>query len=122
MYDATCIDKNRKHMKAEKGNLFENMPAVISEELFESLVEQKGLKIERIVSQGHSTPPGEWYGQPWDEWVLLLQGEAKIGYADGQIIKMEAGDYLRIPACARHRVEWTPPDTHTVWLAIHYAT
>jgi cupin 2 domain-containing protein len=32
---------------------------------------------------------------------------------------LTAGDYLLIPSHTLHRVEWTPPDIITVWLAIH---
>lgn len=107
-------------MKPEKDNIFENIPAIIPEELFESLVEQKSLKIERIVSQGHSTSTGEWYDQSWDEWVILLQGEAILGYEDGQTINMQVGDFVHIPANIRHRVEWTKSESNTIWLAIHF--
>lgn len=107
-------------MKPKQGNIFDNIPAILPEELFESLVKQKNLKIERIVSRGHSTNKGEWYDQPWDEWVLLLQGEAVLSYENGLEVAMKAGDYINIPAHIRHRVDWTPPESDTIWLAIHY--
>jgi hypothetical protein len=34
--------------------------------------------IERIVSAGHSTPQGYFYDQDRAEWVLVLQGSAKV--------------------------------------------
>lgn len=37
-----------------------------------------GVRVERIVSQGHVTPPGQWYDQDWDEWVSLLSGAARL--------------------------------------------
>jgi cupin 2 domain-containing protein len=107
-------------MKPAKENIFTNIPASIPEELFENLLDRKTLKIERIVSQGHITPNGQWYDQAWDEWVLLLQGQAKLSYEDGRETVMHSGDYLLIPAHIRHRVEWTQPDIETVWLAIHF--
>jgi cupin 2 domain-containing protein len=107
-------------MKLKTGNILENIPAIIPEELFESLIERKSLKIERIVSQGHSTPDGEWYDQHWDEWVLLLQGEAVLRYEDGLTLNLKAGDYINIPANRRHRVDWTQPESNTIWLAIHF--
>lgn len=107
-------------MKPAKGNIFKNIPAIIPEELFENLIDRETLKIERIVSHGHSTPVGEWYDQSWDEWVLLLQGEALLGYEDGSKVKLQMGDYVFIPAHIRHRVEWTQPEFNTVWLAITF--
>jgi cupin 2 domain-containing protein len=106
-------------MKSAIGNIFDNIPAIVPEELFENLLARENLKVERIISQGHKTPEGEWYGQDWDEWVLLLQGEAILAYEDGSKAKLRLGDYALIPAHVKHRVEWTQPDTNTVWLAIH---
>lgn len=107
-------------MKSTKNNIFKNIPAIIPEELFENLLVQENFKIERIISYGHNTPAGEWYEPVNDEWVLLLQGAAIIGYEDGYQFKMLAGDYVLIPADTRHRVEWTQPDSNTIWLAIHF--
>ena len=92
-----------------------------SGELFEPLVQTGSLLIERIVSRGHATPPGEWYDQERDEWILLLTGSAELRY-DGcaGTRRLEPGDCLLIPAGCRHRVQWTDPDTPTVWLAVHY--
>jgi cupin 2 domain-containing protein len=107
-------------MKPKKENIFDNIPAIIPEELVENLLVRENLKIERIVSQGHATPRGEWYDQAWDEWVLLLQGEAILSYEDGFTMNMKKDDYVRIPAHVKHRVEWTQPGANTVWLAIHF--
>ncbi|MDO9141549.1 MAG: cupin domain-containing protein [Methylobacter sp.] len=100
-------------------NIFNNIPTQLPEELFQSLLKRGGLHIERIVSQGHVTPAGQWYDQTSDEWVLLLQGQALIVYPDHQSIRLMPGDYLLIPAHKRHRVEWTQPDVDTIWLAVH---
>ena len=107
-------------MKTKINNIFENIPSIIPEERFENLLVREKLKIERIISHGHNTPVGEWYDQTLDEWVLLLQGKAKLAYDGGKILDMQAGDYLFIPAHTRHRVEWTQPDSNTIWLAIHF--
>jgi cupin 2 domain-containing protein len=106
-------------MKPSKDNIFNGIPTIIPEELFESLIDRNSLKIERIVSQGHCTPTGQWYDQARDEWVLLLQGEATLVYQDGTTVNMQVGDYVLILAHTLHRVEWTPPETKTIWLAIH---
>jgi cupin 2 domain-containing protein len=102
-------------------NLFDDIPKVLSNELFQTLAEMGNVRIERIVSEGHTTPEGEWYDQPWDEWVILLSGSAGILF-DGEAAPrtMNGGDYVMIPSGCRHRVEWTDPDLKTVWLAVHF--
>ena len=101
-------------------NLFSGIPADLPEELIETLQASAGLRIERIVSRGHASPPGFWCDQPQHEWVMLLTGAARIRFEeDGQPVEMRPGDFLNIPACCRHRVEWTTPDEPTIWLAIH---
>lgn len=103
-------------------NLFANLPRSTAEnEQFLELLARPGLKIERIVSTGQSSPPDFWYEQPLGEWVLLVQGEAGLRFADEPEVRhLKAGDYLNIAAQRRHRVEWTLADQITLWLAIHY--
>ncbi len=102
-------------------NLFSNLPAEISSELIDSLVEKPGIRIERIVSQGQVTAAGEWYDQEEDEWVIVLRGKARLHLeGDDQMQEMGPGDYLNIPAHQRHRVEWTDTDEPTIWLAVFY--
>lgn len=84
------------------------------------LLETETLRLERIVSRGHSNPEGFWYDQDHDEWVLLLSGRAVLRF-EGQPepVHLEQGDYLLIPARCRHRIEWTDPLSDTVWLTAH---
>jgi cupin 2 domain-containing protein len=100
-------------------NIFKNIPDQLPAELIECIFKQDAIQIERIISKGHTTPTDHWYDQQWDEWVMLLQGEATILYESNQTFHLIAGDYLLIPAHTKHRVEWTPPDIITLWLAIH---
>jgi cupin 2 domain-containing protein len=100
-------------------NIFKNIPDQLPEELIECIFKQDNVHIERIISKGHMTPTGQWYDQDWDEWVMLLQGEATLLYENNQTFHLMAGDYLLIPAYTKHRVEWTAPDINTLWLAIH---
>lgn len=104
-------------------NIFSSLPDQLPEELFECLLKREGLLIERIISKGHITPEGQWYDQAWDEWVILLRGQATLSLCcdrqDKKLISLAAGDYLLIPAHTRHRVEWTPAEQAVVWLAIH---
>ena len=53
--------------------------------------------------------------------MALLSGGAGLRFEDEAEPRVLApGDYLLIPAHRRHRVEWTDPETPTVWLALHY--
>ena len=100
-------------------NIF-NLPSSLSnQELFESIVSNDNILIERIISTGQATPPGEWYNQDKDEWVILLQGEATLSYEDRSQIKLTVGDYLFIPAHQKHRVEYTSASPPCIWLAVH---
>jgi cupin 2 domain-containing protein len=102
-------------------NLFSNIPESINEELFEILVENQHLMLERIVSDGQATPPNEWYDQDINEWVILLRGSAGILFeGDEKAIALQPGDYILIPAHRRHRVEWTDQKEKTIWLALKY--
>lgn len=105
----------------EKQNLFAGIPAALSEELTESVLDGGRLRIERIVSRGQSSPPGFWYDQRDHEWVVVLRGEGVLEFEDGDSpVVLGPGDYLNIGAHRRHRVVSTHPEEATVWLAIHY--
>ncbi|WP_291995634.1 cupin [Candidatus Accumulibacter sp. ACC003] len=96
------------------------LPNAASEQ-FCQLLARPGLRIERIVSTGQCSPPDFWYEQELGEWVLLLQGEARLRFADeAQARHLKPGDYLDIAALRRHRVDWTPAQEITIWLAVHY--
>jgi cupin 2 domain-containing protein len=103
-------------------NLFKQLPrSTEKNEQFSELLKRPGLRIERIVSTGQASPPNFWYDQPGAEWVLLIQGEAKLRFADeAEARHLQAGDYLDIAAQRKHRVDWTPLGEITIWLAIHY--
>ncbi|RMG39190.1 MAG: cupin domain-containing protein [Planctomycetota bacterium] len=92
-----------------------------AEELFQTLVERGGVRVERIVSTGQVSPEGGCYDQAWDEWVVLLSGEAVIEFMDGAgRVVLRPGQAVFIPAHCRHRVAWTPPDVQSIWLAVHF--
>jgi len=103
-----------------RGNLFEFPENLPEGEFFENLLKAPGVRLERILSRGDVTPPGEWYDQEEDEWVVLLRGEAVIEYADGGKIRLFRGDWVFIPAHVPHRVAWTSVDPPCVWLALKY--
>jgi len=103
-------------------NIFAETPPEHSDnELFEGIVVAERVKIERIVSNGHCSPQGFWYDQDQDEWVMVLEGCAGLVFeGNDEIIKLEPGDWINIPAHKKHRVEWTEPGERTIWLAVHY--
>lgn len=100
-------------------NLFDLPSPLPSAEQFDDLIEDRGVKIERIVSTGQVTPPGEWYDQERDEWVVVLQGSATLEYQDGRTLDLAPGDHVLLSAHERHRVARTSADPPTVWLAVH---
>lgn len=97
-------------------NLLRELPDAGGDEHFQTLLIRPGIRLERIVSDGQASPPGFWYQQDEDEWVLLLAGEAMLEYGYGIKSALVAGDSLLIPAGCRHRVARTAP--RTVWLAL----
>lgn len=103
------------------GNLYDSLPEKLPDELIETLAEDAGLRLERIVSTGQATAESEWYDQDSDEWVVLLTGSAQLRFeSPDEILAMKPGDYVKIPAHRRHRIDWTDPDVPTVWLALHF--
>lgn len=103
-------------------NLFDLPSPLPNAEVFEPLLTSENVTIERIISTGQTTPPGQWYDQERDEWVILLQGTAVLAYPDGSQMQLQAGDYLLIRAHQKHRVEFTSADPPCIWLAIHFTS
>jgi cupin 2 domain-containing protein len=102
------------------GNLFANVPSAAPAEVLETLLVSGPIRIERIVSTGQATPPGEWYDQTQAEWVVLLRGAAGLRFEDEPAARvLGPGDWLHIAARRRHRVEWTDSGEPTIWLAVH---
>ena len=65
-------------MATNKSNIFAQIPKQLKEELFEELISTDTLKIQRIVSYGHTTQEFQWYDQDNEEWVILLEGSASV--------------------------------------------
>ncbi|HED32691.1 MAG TPA: cupin domain-containing protein [Gammaproteobacteria bacterium] len=98
----------------------EDMPEDMSEEVFELIVQSPTVKIERIISRGHSSPESGWYDQDKNEWIIVMKGEAIICFEGDKDIRLKNGSYLNIPAHSKHKVKWTDPDVETIWLAVYY--
>lgn len=101
-------------------NLFADLPTSLPDEFVTLLAGNRQVRIERIVSTGHNSPPDFWYDQPEQEWVIVLRGAARLLFEKGEPLDLLAGDHILIPASQRHRVEWTTPDEPTVWLAVFF--
>src|SRR5678816_1130925 len=103
------------------GNLLASIPTTLPDELVHDLVSGQSFRVERIVSRGHASPDEFWYDQDEAEWVMVVQGEARLQLeGQGELVYLTAGMYINIPAHVRHRVSWTHPDMDTVWLAIFF--
>ena len=96
------------------------IPEPSADELCEILARGKGCRVERIVSTGQTTPEGQWYDQEEDEWVALLSGNAELTWDGGEKTQLNAGDWLLIPAHARHLVTYTSTEPPCVWLAFFF--
>lgn len=102
-------------------NLFDNIPADLPDELSDTLATGSHVRIERIISSGQASPEGSWYDQDRAEWVIVLQGAARLLFdGDDEPVHLRPGDYLNIPAHRKHRVAWTSTGEPTVWLAVLY--
>lgn len=101
-------------------SLFSEMASATGAEVFTTLFEKKGVKIERIDSFGQASPEGFWYDQTQDEWVLLTRGEAVLEIEGQSSLQLSTGDHVLIPAHTRHRVARTSVDA--LWLAVHLTT
>lgn len=102
-------------------NLYQDIPDQFSGEIAETLLEDSDVRIERIISSGHSSPPGFWYEQNEDEWVLLLKGCAVLEFTGGKTAALKEGDSILIHAGERHRVASTTTEPACVWLCVFIA-
>ncbi|PWC83424.1 cupin [Azospirillum sp. TSH100] len=113
---------------ARFGSLLEGLPSSPQpDEIFTTLAALPaslpaplpGVRIERIVSTGQTSPDGFWYDQGWDEFVLLVAGTATLQVEGEDDRRLGPGDWTLLPARTRHRVAATAVGEPTVWLAIH---
>ena len=104
----------------KKTNILKQIPKNLQEEIFEKIISTKNIKIERIISYGHTSPKSGWYEQEENEWVIVLEGEAVLSFDDEKDVHLKEGDYINIPAFKKHKVKWTKPQHKTVWLAVFY--
>lgn len=103
----------------EKYNVFEELPINKNEELFFEIFKNETIKIEKIVSNGQTSPDNFWYEQKENEFVLLLEGFAIVEFEDFEM-ELKKGDCLNIKAMQKHRVKFTSLNETTVWFAVFY--
>ncbi len=103
-----------------KENIFDLIPDTFTEELTNTIFKSDKIRIERIVSAGHTSPQKGWYDQDENEWVILLEGYAGITFKDTNEILLIPGDYFFIPAHKKHKVTFTSKKRKCVWLAIFF--
>ena len=65
-------------------NIFDSIPENLDEEVFDRIVQSDHVKIEPLLSNGHTSPESGWHVQDRNEWVLVVQGEAVITFEDGR--------------------------------------
>jgi cupin 2 domain-containing protein len=103
------------------GNVFAHVGTALHDEEILELLAIGNMRIERIVSTGQASPPGFWYDQNWNEWVLLVAGSAGLQFEnESEPRRLEPGDFVHIAPHVRHRVAWTDPVQPTIWLAVHH--
>ncbi len=105
-------------------NIFDIKDEKLSEELTTLLHSDKNIRIERIISDGQCSEKGFWYDQEENEWLVLIQGSAKLKFDDSRFdneVILNAGDTLFIPAHCRHRVKYTSTVPKCIWVCIFYS-
>jgi len=98
-------------------NIYELPPLPLTEEATTILTENRNVRIERIISTGQVS---DWYDQAETEFVVLLEGNAVVEYANGTSIEMSKGDTLLIEPHEWHRVSYTSSEPPCVWLCVFY--
>ncbi|MCD4683578.1 MAG: cupin domain-containing protein [Bacteroidales bacterium] len=106
-------------MKISKKNIFDKpLSGGDKQEIFEELIKTNDFFVERIYTNKAFEQPGKWYDQKKDEWVLLLQGKADLEFAENEIVQLNAGDYIFIPAHQKHRIIYSSVEPKCIWLAV----
>ena len=103
----------------EKYNIFDKIIVDKEEENFFEIFKNETIKIEKIVSNGQTSPENFWYEQEKSEFILLLEGFAILEFEDREV-ELKKGDCLNIEANQKHRVKFTSLDEPTVWFAVFY--
>ncbi|MDD3055982.1 MAG: cupin domain-containing protein [Aliarcobacter sp.] len=103
----------------EKYNIFEKIIVDKTEEFFFEIFKNETIKIEKIVSNGQTSPENFWYEQEKSEFILLLEGFAILEFENREV-ELKKGDCLNIEAMEKHRVKFTSLNEPTIWFAVFY--
>ena len=103
----------------EKYNIFEQIIVDKNEEKFFEIFKNETIKIEKIVSNGQTSPENFWYEQEKSEFVLLLEGFAILEFENREV-ELKKGDCINIKAKQKHRVKFTSLNEPTIWFAVFY--
>ena len=103
----------------EKYNIFEKIIVDKTEEFFFEIFKNETIKIEKIVSNGQTSPENFWYEQEKSEFILLLEGFAILEFENREV-ELIKGDCLNIEAMEKHRVKFTSLNEPTIWFAVFY--
>ncbi|MFS1444299.1 MULTISPECIES: cupin domain-containing protein [unclassified Vibrio] len=101
-------------------NIYADIPSSLPNEMFNALISNENIRIERILSHGHSSPEEGWYNQDENEWVMVLEGQGVIEFEDGRVVTLSKGDYINIAGREKHKVIGTVENVVTIWLAVFY--
>ena len=103
----------------EKYNIFTQIIVDKKEERFFEIFKNEIIKVEKIVSNGQTSPENFWYEQEKSEFILLLEGFAILEFENREV-ELKKGDCLNIQAMQKHRVKFTSQDEPTIWFAVFY--
>lgn len=109
----------RRFFMIEKISFYDNETCDVNYEKFFEIFKNEVIKIEKIVSNGQTSPENFWYEQEESEFVLVLKGNAILEFEEQTMILNE-GDAVNIPALTKHRVKQTSLEESTIWLAVFY--
>lgn len=98
-------------------NIFTLPKLPLTEEQTTVLIENKNVRIEQIISQGQVS---EWYDQEETEFLVLLDGSAKLEYKSGRIVSLSKGETLIIYPREKHRVIYTSREPPCIWLCVFF--
>lgn len=94
-------------------NIYVDGEPAENSEIVSTLFHNGSIKIESI--QSWIKKPGEYYNQDHDEWVILLNGEARLEI-ENDPFNLRSGDYCFIPKHTLHRVLST--SKNALWLGV----
>lgn len=98
-------------------NLFDKNISNPDEELFDTLLKTPNIHIEKITSNGQTS--SKWYEQERDEWVVLIEGEGRLLFENGDEVRLRKGEHIHIPKMKKHKVSYT--SSPAIWLAVHFS-